>query len=261
MISVIIPTYNEEKNVERCLKSLKNQTVPRNEFEVIVVDGQSKDRTVEIAKRYADKVIQQKSKGVGGARNDGVAVATGNIIATTDADCILFEDWIERIQKNFDNKKIVGLFGPVKPIDIAEKLKETLKDAPKNAIKLCFLKLRIKMEELKYGMVWVFENLRLKLGMKFGHYGIYGANFACDRQAFETIGGYRNLPVLDDFEIGMRLKSLGKIAFDNRMTVGYSVRRIEKKGIAKHISFFLGNHIRLLLRKKIKARYFKEVYT
>jgi len=91
MISVIVPTYNEEKNIERCLKSLENQTIPRNKFEVIIVDGQSKDRTVEIAKKYADKVIQQKSKGVGGARNDGVEIARGNIIAVTDADSILFK--------------------------------------------------------------------------------------------------------------------------------------------------------------------------
>jgi len=68
MISVVIPTYNEEKNIERCLRALEEQTIPREDFEIIVVDGQSSDRTIEIAQRYADRVIQQVSEGVGGAR-------------------------------------------------------------------------------------------------------------------------------------------------------------------------------------------------
>ena len=79
-ISVIIPTYNEEKNIIRTLYYLSRQTLPRKNYEIIIVDGGSKDRTVEIALKYADKVIKQKSKGVGGARNDGAIIAKGEII-------------------------------------------------------------------------------------------------------------------------------------------------------------------------------------
>jgi len=255
MISIIIPTYNEEKNIERCLKSLKNQTIPRNEFEVIIVDGQSKDRTVEVAKRYADKVIQQKSKGVGGARNDGVKVSKGEIIATTDADCVLFKNWIERIQKNFKDEEIVGLYGLQEPIDIAEKLKKILKDNPNSMIKF-----RIKIEELKFRILFALEKIRLKLGEIFGVDLICGANFAFDRKSFEKVGGFSDLPILDDFEIGVRLKSLGKVVLDINMRVGYSVRRIEKSGILKRIVFSLDKYIKVLLKKKIKAKYFKEEY-
>ncbi len=49
MISIVVPTYNEEKNIERCLKALTNQTIPRDQIEIIVVDGNSHDRTREIA--------------------------------------------------------------------------------------------------------------------------------------------------------------------------------------------------------------------
>ena len=65
MISVIIPTFNEEENIAQCLVSLSHQTVPRCEYEIIVVDGGSKDATCEIARKYADKVFtpdQQKSR-------------------------------------------------------------------------------------------------------------------------------------------------------------------------------------------------------
>src|SRR5512137_80909 len=101
MISVIIPTFNEEENIAQCLVSLSHQTIPRNEYEIIVVDGGSKDNTCEIARKYADVVFTQTSKKVGGARNDGVMAAKGDIIATTDADCILPPDWIKRVAENF----------------------------------------------------------------------------------------------------------------------------------------------------------------
>ena len=97
MISVIIPTFNEEENIAQCLVSLRHQTVPRGEYEIIVVDGNSKDRTREIAQKYADKVFIQTSPRVGGARNDGIMAASGDIVATTDADCILPPTWIATI--------------------------------------------------------------------------------------------------------------------------------------------------------------------
>src|SRR5659263_340043 len=85
MISVIIPTYNEEANITACLQSLSNQTIRRDEYEIIVVDGNSKDSTCELARAYADEVMTQTSPKVGGARNDGVLRARGDIVATTDA--------------------------------------------------------------------------------------------------------------------------------------------------------------------------------
>jgi glycosyltransferase involved in cell wall biosynthesis len=75
MISVVIPTFNEEANIAQCLVSLTHQTIPRTEYEIIVVDGGSKDNTCEIAKKYADQVFTQTSRKVGGARNDGVMAA------------------------------------------------------------------------------------------------------------------------------------------------------------------------------------------
>src|SRR5665647_654206 len=118
MISVIIPTFNEEENIAQCLVSLTHQTVPRTEYEIIVVDGGSKDDTCGIAGKYADKVFSQTSKKVGGARNDGIMEAKGEIVATTDADCILPPNWIELIKTDFQDQNLVQLYGPVYPIEV-----------------------------------------------------------------------------------------------------------------------------------------------
>ena len=113
MISVVIPTYNEENNIEKCLLALENQTIARDRYEIIVVDGQSTDQTVKIAKKYSDKVIMQKTRWIAGARNDGVAVAKGDIIAMTDADCVVSKDWLEEITNALMKDNAVAVFGPV----------------------------------------------------------------------------------------------------------------------------------------------------
>ena len=101
-ISVVIPAFNEEAFIRSTLKCLERQTLPRNAYEIIVVDGGSTDRTVEIASEFADIVLLQRSKFVGGARNDGVRVASADIIATTDI--LLPRNWLERIISDFKCK-------------------------------------------------------------------------------------------------------------------------------------------------------------
>ncbi len=90
MISVIIPTYNEEDVIERCIKSILNN--PYKNFEIIVVDGGT-DKTYEIAKKYKKVKAYKytKKKGPGSARNYGVKKAKGDIIFFIDAD-----EWIEK---------------------------------------------------------------------------------------------------------------------------------------------------------------------
>jgi Glycosyltransferases involved in cell wall biogenesis len=108
VISVIIPALNEEDVIEYCLQSLENQNYKN--FEIIVVDGGSKDRTVEIAEKYA-RVIKQKSKTIGGARKEGTLAAKGDILAFTDADTIFDPNWLSSIEKSM--KKFNAATGPV----------------------------------------------------------------------------------------------------------------------------------------------------
>lgn len=208
MISVIVPTFNEEDNIAQCLVSLSHQSLSRSEYEIIVVDGGSKDATCEIAAKYADMVFTQTSRKVGGARNDGVMAAKGDIIATTDADCILPPDWLKRIAEDFRDPSVVQVYGPVYPIE----------EGIRNQISL-FL-----------------ANLFSRIGYySTTFYYTLGCNTAFRKEAFVNAGMYRCIDAGDDLEIAMRLKDFGRICFDNRLKVGFSMRRYQKFGAVQSI--------------------------
>lgn len=91
-VSVIVITKNEERNIADCLNSLKNIDYP--EFEVVVVDS-SDDNTPEIARKYHNvRVVTTKEAGFAQARNVGMNIARNKIVAFTDADCIVPENWL-----------------------------------------------------------------------------------------------------------------------------------------------------------------------
>ncbi len=110
-ISVIIPAYNEEDYIAKTLESLMKQTVMPNE--IIVVDNNCKDKTATIAKKFGVKVVTEKKQGMIHARNKGFDSARYELIARCDSDVILPTDWIQKILKNFETRKIDALSGPV----------------------------------------------------------------------------------------------------------------------------------------------------
>jgi len=95
--SVIIPAYNAARDLEACLRALMDQSVPRDQYEVLVVDDGSTDGTAEIAGRYAVRVIRQAHAGPASARNHGARQATGTFLLFTDADCEPVREWIAEI--------------------------------------------------------------------------------------------------------------------------------------------------------------------
>ena len=94
-VSVIIPVFNDQAGVDSCLKALLLQSYPHSRFEVIIVDNAS-ITPIRISKAYADiaRVITCASPGAYAARNAGIAVAQGDVLAFTDADCRPEPDWI-----------------------------------------------------------------------------------------------------------------------------------------------------------------------
>ncbi|MDD1668768.1 MAG: glycosyltransferase [Methanomicrobiales archaeon] len=208
MISVVVPAYNEEENIAACLESLHRQTLPRPEYEIIVVDGNSKDRTRELAAPLADLVFVQTSKRVGGARNDGAMRAKGEILATTDADCVLPPDWLERIRDDFVMYHPVQLYGTVYPRE----------KGPKHRISLWFAN--------------TFSWLGYHTGLL---YYTLGCNTAFDRVTFIRAGMYRTIDAGDDLEIAVRMKKLGKVLFDPKLRVGFSMRRYQQFGTLRSL--------------------------
>jgi glycosyltransferase involved in cell wall biosynthesis len=100
-ISIIIPALNEEKMIGRCLESLTKLDFARERFEVILVDNGSRDNTLAIAESFNDRlnvrILQRTGVRISALRNTGAQVASGNILAFLDADCLAPCDWLDRI--------------------------------------------------------------------------------------------------------------------------------------------------------------------
>ena len=99
--SIIIPVYNVEKYIGKCLDSIMNQTY--KDYEVIIVNDGTKDHSMEIVKDYDVKVINQKNQGLSAARNRGVKEATGDYILFIDSDDYIEKDLLKELNKSLKN--------------------------------------------------------------------------------------------------------------------------------------------------------------
>lgn len=108
-VSIIIPTYNSEKVLGRCLKSITEQDYPMDLIEIIIADGGSTDATLEIARRHTDKIYFNALRTGEAGKAVGVKHATGEIVALIDSDNILpSRDWLSRMIAPFADEEIVG---------------------------------------------------------------------------------------------------------------------------------------------------------
>ena len=109
MLSVVTPTYNSSKTLEKCLASIRDQDYPQEKIEIIIADGGSTDSTLEIAKKYTRKIFDNPLKTGEAGKEVGVKRATGNIIVLIDSDNILpDQDWMRRMVAPFEDPDIVG---------------------------------------------------------------------------------------------------------------------------------------------------------
>ena len=113
-ISVVICAYNAERTMDACLASLRTLRYP--DYEVIVVNDGSTDRTLEISERYPEvRIFSQENKGLSVARNVGIENATGSIVAFTDSDCVVDPDWLTYLAYKFVHAGFVAVGGPNLP--------------------------------------------------------------------------------------------------------------------------------------------------
>lgn len=104
-ISVVVPVRNAERFLEQCLASVARQ----GPSEIVVVDGLSTDRTLEIASRYTNRVLSDDGSGVAAARRMGVAEASSRWVALVDADVVLPDGALRRLFDEFQEGGYVGL--------------------------------------------------------------------------------------------------------------------------------------------------------
>jgi len=221
-ISVIIPTLNEEKYLEKTLLSLKAQTI-KQPYEIIVSDGKSKDRTVEIAKKYADKIVICNKKGISVGRNLGAKYAEGEILVFIDADTILLPNVLEEVYKEVKKKNVALVSCPVAPSSYSPSF---------------------------YFLYW-FYNQFSKNSIKVGKPQVAGMFMATKKEMFDLVGGFdEKLKILEDYDFSKRISKLGKVKIVESTFVLTSPRRIEKWGKAKGAAKYLAIYLAYLLTGK-----------
>jgi glycosyltransferase involved in cell wall biosynthesis len=94
--SFVIPAFNEERNIGRCIDSIRRLDCGGSKIEIIVIDNGSRDQTAEIARRNADVVDVHPGRSVSWLRNHGARMARGKYLAFVDADCEVLPDWLTR---------------------------------------------------------------------------------------------------------------------------------------------------------------------
>ena len=121
-VSVIIAARNEENNIVNCLNALIKQTYPANKFEIIIVDDASTDSTNKLIREYSVNHSNIKlhaltgegiNKGKKAAIGTGIQKAKGELIVTTDGDCLMGEDWLSSIVSFYLETNAKMIIGPV----------------------------------------------------------------------------------------------------------------------------------------------------
>ncbi len=228
-VSIVIPTWNEEKYLTKCLDSLINQSW-HGSFEIIVVDGGSNDQTVQIAEKYADKVLIEPKLRVGAARNAGARNAEGDILAFIDGDTIANSHWLEAITRGFHEESMaVGLTGPTLPYDG-------------------------QLYDVITYRLWTIYLQRILLHFEMPH--VIGFNCAYRRAPFLHVGGFDEENVMsEDIKLAHKIRRYGKIKFDRHMSALTSARRFRKYGRTYIAGLYIMNGFSTLLLNRSHSDY------
>lgn len=199
LFSLVIPTLNEEKYLPRLLRCLRKQTL--RDFETIVVDGGSTDKTVEVALTYADKVIVEESNQAK-ARNLGAKVSTGKYLVFLDADAAIDADFLEKAKELFeehDRRRVKCILGRPEPIE------------------------HTKLGRAAFAFGWLLCKLKATFP---GYMGIL-----IERSVFEKIGGFNpDLAYGEDLDLIIRASRLTKILYPRDLVVYSDTRRWMRGG-------------------------------
>jgi cellulose synthase/poly-beta-1,6-N-acetylglucosamine synthase-like glycosyltransferase len=233
-VTVVVPVRNRELTIQPLLESLQKLDYDRNKVEVIVVDGNSTDKTREIVKKYPVKLVVEKRKGLNLARNTGIKCTKGEIVAFTDSDCIVPPNWITKIVENFKDPQVSCVGGSAKALD-----SDFISQYADNSI-VRLMPFFTKREELE------------KVKPFFRHPA--GCNMAFRRKVAEEVGYFdENIQYgFDEVEFADRICRAGyKMVLDPDVVVWHKHRSTFKEFLKQNFQYGKGSGL-VLKRKRLK---------
>jgi len=213
-VSVLICVRNGERYIDNCVRSILNQSF--TDFEIVVVDDDSNDKTKNIIENFVDKRVRyfrnEKWLGITKSRNRSVKYANGEYIFFTDGDCAVSQDWIEQGLKSLKNSHCAGVEG--KSYYVSKDYKPTFSD---------------HTYEMGCGKFMT-------------------GNIAYKKSAVESVGGFdERYSYLEDRDLGLRILRKSKIAFNPNMVVYIQKEIITPKKLMKQATV-LKNRVYLFKR-------------
>lgn len=209
-ISFVIPALNEEAYLASCLKALEEE-VARNgaglKTEVLVIDNASDDATAAVAAGFAGVVVHEEPvRGVARARQRGLLVAQGEIVAYLDADTQVAPGWLPLLLSEFEDESVVCVSGPFVYYDLPPVWR---------------------------ALAWPYEVVVGGLMHALTGQLAVGGNFAARREALNRVGGFDISIVFygEDLDIARRLRNVGKVRFTRKLAIPSSARRFAKQGV------------------------------
>lgn len=219
-ISIIIPTLNEEELLPRLLDSIKQQTFTN--YEVIVADAGSKDRTAELATELGAKVVAGGMPGPG--RNRGAEAATGNFLFFFDADVRLPKDFLEKALAEMNERFL----------DMA-----TCEFLPESDYRLDKVMFKI-------------ANLTVKLNQDINPRAA-GFCIFITKRLFDRIGGFdEEVTIAEDHDLVERASKFRKLGFLNTVKLSVSIRRLVKEGRFSLVEKYMQVEMHLLTKGSVK---------
>jgi glycosyltransferase involved in cell wall biosynthesis len=214
-VSFVIPAYNEKKYVGKCIASILRAVGGNPNIEIIVVDNASDDRTEAEAGRFPGvRVVHEPSKGLTCARQRGLQVARGELLAYLDADTEMPIGWLDHALQEFARRPgLVCLSGPFRYNDLPW--------AKKHFAELCWR---------------VFAPITYRaVG-----YMVLGANFIAKREALVAIGGFdTDIDFYgEDTNLARRLGEFGSVMFQMDFFIYGSGRRLAHEGVVKTFGLY-----------------------
>ncbi len=232
MISIIIPTYNEEKYLGKTLENLASLKIPH---EIIVTDDKSTDNTISVARMYTNNVLapQEKHVTIAANRNAGASVAQGDFLVFMDSSCLIENPDIFFARALDDFKSIPHLVGLTAKLDVYPETR-TWGD---------------RLMYFIFNSTHFIKNNLLHTGEAAGKFQMV------TRDAFKKIHGFReDLVTREDADLFHRLSKIGRTLYDSKLLVIHSGRRAHALGWPKLLSIWMINSFWLVAFGTAKAK-------